>query len=249
MVLVEMESCFTGAMERCWKIYRRYYAEGQYKHHQERYREEIRNYLKPTMRLLDAGCGRNYEFTREFVNNVQTAVGVDITELKTGVDGICGVRGDLQSLPFKDNAFDLVISMSVLEHLSKPESVFGEFSRVLKRDGLVILQTPNKYDYVSLIAKMTPFRFHQWILLRLLHRKEEDTFPTFFRANTKKQITALLEKAHIAPLKTSLFNQYPAYLMFSSILFRVGIVYERITSRYVCLENLRGWILHVGKKT
>lgn len=243
-----MSSWFAGATERCWMIYRRYYTDGAYKHHQERYREEIRRYLKPDMRLLDAGCGRDFQFTREFATDAQVAVGVDITELRSGVAGICGIRADLQCLPFKDNSFDMVISMSVLEHVEDPERVFREFSRVLKSKGIVILQTPNRYDYVSLIAKITPFWFHRWILSNLLDREEEDTFPTFFRANTKSQLLSLLSRTNLTLVKMELFNQYPAYLMFSSILFCLGVVYERITSRYAALEQLRGWILPVAQK-
>ena len=243
-----MKSWFAGAKERCWTIYGRYYGDDSYTHHQEWYRKEIKRYLKPDMRLLDAGCGRNFQFIQEFATDSQMAVGADITELKPSVPGICGVRTDLQCLPFKDNSFDMVISMSVLEHLQDPERVFHEFSRVLRPKGMVILQTPNRYDYVSVIAKITPFWFHQWILSSLLGREEEDTFPTFFRANTKSQLLSLLNRANLTPVKIVLFNQYPAYLMFSSMLFRLGVLYERLTSRYAALEQLRGWILPVAQK-
>lgn len=243
-----MTSWFASGRERCWALYRRYYNDKTYKHHQTRYREEIRRHLKPDMRILDAGCGREFPFTKEFVAEARMAVGIDMTELKPGLAGVCGVRADLQRLPFKDNSFDMVISMSVLEHLQEPEKVFHEFSRVLRPNGMVILQTPNRYDYVSLIANMTPFWFHRFILARLLGREEEDTFPTFFRANTKSQLQSLFRQAHLTPVKMELFNQYPAYLMFSSLLFRLGVCYERLTSRYAALEQLRGWILPVAQK-
>ena len=82
--------------------------------------------------------------------------------------------------------------MSVIEHLPDPETAFHEFARVLKPGAIAVLQTPNKYDYVSLIARLTPIWFHRRVLSQLLDRKEEDTFPTFFNGNSRKKIISLL---------------------------------------------------------
>jgi hypothetical protein len=42
-------------------------------------------------------------------------------------------------------------------------------------------------------------------------------------------------------------NHYPVYLMFSPILFRLGVLYERLTSK-PGFESLRGTILCVFEK-
>jgi ubiquinone/menaquinone biosynthesis C-methylase UbiE len=243
-----LQDYFKKARERSWDIYSKYYPRGAYKTHDDRYREAIGRYLKPGARLLDAGCGSEMEFTREFHGNACTAVGYDIECPKLSHPGPSAVQGNLNDLPFKDHTFDVIISKSVLEHLSDPEAVFREFARVLKRDGAVILLTPNKYDYISLIAHATPFSFHRWILGRLLDRTEEDTFPTFYRANTQKRLVSLFQRSGLTPLKVSLFNQYPSYLMFSPLLFRAGIVYERITSASKRLAPLRAWLIAVGQR-
>ena len=57
-----------------------------------------------------------------------------------------------------------------------------------------------------------------------------------------------LEAAQLRPVSIQFFNQYPAYLMFWPLLFRLGIYYERFTSKYEALAQLRGWILAVAKK-
>lgn len=236
------------ARERCWKLYDHYYPSGTYKNHNARYREAIRMHLTGKTCLLDAGCGSSMWFTREVWKDTSMAVGVDIGEVRSFVPGPLAVRSDLHRLPFKDASFDVVISMSVLEHISNPAMLFSEVARVLRPKGVVIFQTPNSHDYVSLIAKCTPFWFHQWILARLGMRDEEDTFPTFFRANTGKQISSYLQSNGFESVDITLFNQYPAYLMFSSMLFRAGVLYERLTSRYEMLAPLRGWILAVARK-
>src|SRR5207302_7081240 len=96
-----------------------------------------------------------------------------------------GVRGDLGHLPFPADHFDMVISRSVVEHLEDPKRVFREFYRVLRPGGKVIIITPNKYDYVSLIAALTPYRLHRALVSKIFQVSEDDVFPTLYRANTR----------------------------------------------------------------
>ena len=51
-------------------------------------------------------------------------------------------RADLGALPFRDEMFDIAISSHVAEHLTQPERVFGELSRVLKPGGRLLILTP-----------------------------------------------------------------------------------------------------------
>ncbi|HWT03084.1 MAG TPA: methyltransferase domain-containing protein [Pyrinomonadaceae bacterium] len=54
------------------------------------------------------------------------------------------VRGDAAALPFKTGAFDVVISLHVLEHLGDDFEPLSEMFRVASREGLVMAQVP--YD-------------------------------------------------------------------------------------------------------
>lgn len=237
---------FEGVRRRSWKIFDRYYG-ADYVHHNDRYRAEVGKYLGPTTILLDAGAGE-LGFTKEFAPKVRLAIGTDMGALKSVGSGVWAVQSNLERLPFKDGVMDIVISMSVVEHLTDPITSFRELARVLKPGGVFVAQTPSKYDYVSLIAHWTPFWFHRWSLSHMLDRRAEDVFPTCFRSNTRKAMSCCLEAASLRPLKIQFFNQYPAYLMFWPFLFRVGILYERLTSKYETLAQLRGWILAVSQK-
>lgn len=237
---------FDRVRVRSWGIYERYYGSG-YTHHNDRYREEVGQYLRPETILLDAGAGE-LGFTKEFAPRVRLAIGTDMGALKSVGGGVWAVQSNLERLPFKDGVMDIVISMSVVEHLTDPVTSFQELARVLKPGGVFVAQTPSKYDYVSLIAHWTPFWFHRWSLSHMLDRRAEDVFPTCFRSNTRKAMNRCLEAASLRPLKIEFFNQYPAYLMFWPLLFRAGILYERLTSKYEALAQLRGWILAVSQK-
>jgi ubiquinone/menaquinone biosynthesis C-methylase UbiE len=212
------------------------------------YRETIRNYLREGDRVLDAGCGRYLEFSRELPGSVQ-AVGVDLeTELDTqNQRSPYGIRGDLSNLPLPSNYFDLVVSTSVIEHLADPPQVFREFHRVLKNGGKVILSTPNKYDYVSIIASLTPYRWHRKLVSKIVGVNEDDVFPTLYRANSRSALARALHSAGFVEREMHSINHYPVYLMFSSVAFRLGVLYERLTSLRG-FESLRGTLLCVYEK-
>jgi len=53
--------------------------------------------------------------------------------------------GDLTSLEFDDNSFDLVLSSDVMEHVVEPYAAFEEIARVLKPGGVYIFSIPTAW--------------------------------------------------------------------------------------------------------
>ncbi len=100
--------------------------------------EQRRKYFEVLKRVeirgevLDVGCG-----TGLFCENVKTFyVGVDIS---LGMIKKCKERcenvivADAEHLPFRDNAFDLCVSFTVLQDVPSPRKVLEEMMRVCKR--------------------------------------------------------------------------------------------------------------------
>jgi SAM-dependent methyltransferase len=56
--------------------------------------------------------------------------------------GGIAVAGELGVLPFRDREFDLVCAFDVIEHVEDDQRVFGEVSRVLKDNGVLIVSVP-----------------------------------------------------------------------------------------------------------
>jgi ubiquinone/menaquinone biosynthesis C-methylase UbiE len=80
--------------------------------------------------------------------NVQKAIGVDIgiPGLRYGKDNFpfpFFLASNLSQLPFRDNKFDFIYSIDVIEHLEDPIMALNEYYRVCRSGGFVFIQTPN----------------------------------------------------------------------------------------------------------
>ena len=67
-------------------------------------------------------------------------------------------RAFLQDMPFEDNSFDAMICTEVIEHAPYIEKGFSEMSRVLKKNGRLVLTFPNEklrrvvYPFVKILG-------------------------------------------------------------------------------------------------
>ena len=81
-------------------------------------------------RLLDIGCGAN-----NFVRSYGNGIGVDVAKWK----GCDKVIKDAAILPFADKSFDTVSYLACLNHIPNRNDAVKEASRVLKKDGRIIV--------------------------------------------------------------------------------------------------------------
>jgi SAM-dependent methyltransferase len=84
-------------------------------------------------RTLEVGAYGRPSYGRLFPNRV----GIDIRP-GPGVDKVASVY----DLPFADGEFDVVLCMSVLEHLEEPARAIVQMKRVLKGGGRIIVSVP-----------------------------------------------------------------------------------------------------------
>lgn len=89
-------------------------------------------------RVLDAGCGSGEPITRRITAET-TVAGLDFSrsQLELAAERLPEtpfVHGDLTALPFRDDAFDGLVSAYAVIHVPWDEhgTVFGEFHRVLR---------------------------------------------------------------------------------------------------------------------
>lgn len=113
-------------------------------------------------RVLDAGCGGGGTAV-SLAEESSFAVGLDLdarflgsgTRLvrERGVANAAFVQGDGARLPFRDAAFDVVFSHSVIEHVSSAPAYLAECHRVLRPGGVLYLSTA---PYLSLAGAHLP---------------------------------------------------------------------------------------------
>jgi SAM-dependent methyltransferase len=203
----------------------------------------VQSYLHPAAVILDAGCGPKAPVLSKLAPRVAQAIGVDIALCSEAVEGIELISANLEALPLQDRSVDLIFSRSVLEHLQRTFDVFQEFARILKVGGHLVCLTPNKWDYASLLAMITPNSWHPGIVHATEGRPRADVFPTYYRANTRSRMKQLSLRSGLSIFHFEYLGQYPNYLVFSPLLFRIGCYYDRLLASFRHLHWLRGWIL------
>ena len=98
--------------------------------------------------ILDLGCARGY-FAKDLLKKNCRVWGIDadkeaIAEAKKYcVETKVVDLDNSNSLPFKNNSFDYILLLDVLEHLRNPEKLLKSLKRYLKMDGKVIISVPN----------------------------------------------------------------------------------------------------------
>lgn len=113
--------------------------------------ELVLELLKPKRgeMILDAGCGTGI-FTLDILSIGSTVIGLDISlpmliHAKEKLRGypFQTVLGNILTLPFREGYFDKVVSVTALEFIEDAKGAVGEFFRVTKKGGHVVLATLN----------------------------------------------------------------------------------------------------------
>lgn len=98
--------------------------------------------------ILDVGCGDGRLVTHLIPDHDVYGIDSDHEAVKRAyTQGINAVKGNLADpLPFRDEMFDVVFALDVLEHIYDLSFALGEIKRVLKSDGYFIISLPNHFD-------------------------------------------------------------------------------------------------------
>jgi ubiquinone/menaquinone biosynthesis C-methylase UbiE len=205
----------------------------------EIFRKSILQLVKENDRILDVGAGAGIVAQMNFKGHAREVCGVDLDERVLQNPYLDDAKiGTAECIPYDDASFDVVFSDNVLEHLEEPERVFLEVNRVLKKGGVFLIKTPNKFHYVPLVASLTPHRLHRYYNKRR-GREAEDTFPTRYRANSKGALRRLAEQSNFELSELRHIEGRPEYLRISSVTYLAGLSYERVVNRFKFLSSLR----------
>ncbi len=197
-----------------------------------KYRAIVGGCTDEKTKILDVGCGHG-DFMAPVYSRAGEVFGIDADERALAINKVIKnkVVGRVESLPFQDNFFDLVVNAWVLEHLENPVPAFKEIYRVLKQNGKVIFLTPNTRNYNVWLIRLIPEKWHDFITRKIYNRQEHDTFPKFYRMNSVKKINEVLAPQGFKKVKL-IQNGDPTYISFNGILFKLSCFIEDISEKF-----------------
>lgn len=217
----------------------RFYADFQSNWDDDLFRQRVLQFVDRQTDVLDLGAGAGIVQAMNFRGHARKVCGIDLDPrvLKNPyLDE--GRVADARRIPYPDCSFDTVIADNVMEHLADPLDVFREIARVLRPSGRLIFKTPNRNHYMPFIARITPYRFHQWINKKR-GRQTLDTFPTRYLCNSRRQISGLADSCGLEVQRIDFIEGRPEYLRLTALTYLFGIAYERLVNFSSSLSGLR----------
>jgi SAM-dependent methyltransferase len=91
-------------------------------------------------KILCIGCRSLAELKYFKTKNVKSAIGIDLFSKTPEI-----LIMDMHKLMFKDDSFDLIFSCHSLEHSQNYQAVLSEFLRVVRKEGIIVIEVPVNY--------------------------------------------------------------------------------------------------------
>lgn len=161
--------------------------------------DALRRKLPVGSSILDAGAG--VSGLRHLLEPEFSVVSLDISEdaLRLAAGAKCLVRGSVEQLPFRSEAFDGIASLDVLFHMAVGDDhgAAREAARVLRPGGLLVLNVPA----------------YPWML------SAHDVRAGTARRYTRRHLKTLLRQAGLTPERVSYRN---------TILFPLALVRRKV---------------------
>ncbi len=182
-------------------------------------------------KVLDVGCGdgRRVSWLIRYGYDVYgNEISADACKIAAG-NGIKIFNGTLEEANYPSDFFDIIIFSQVFEHLHDPQKALQECYRILKKDGILIIDVPNieslnhriygKYWFPLEVPRHL-FHFSKETLERYLERNNFKAihwryrYPKFYCSASIKRIYKfgsffLLIKSLLGSLVLLLFYFYP----------------------------------------
>jgi SAM-dependent methyltransferase len=181
-------------------------------------------------RVLDAGCGGG-GMPLSLAEHANEVVGIDpidrfgeagvVLGRERGVGNLRFARADGMMLPFKNGAFDLVLSHAVIEHVADAPKYLRECCRVMTRDGRCYLSTAPYLSFAGahlprlrvpvplhlLVGRAIAFRTFCFLARRAPWTLREPAHENSFIRDARKGIVKeddLLEKVRVTRLRAQI---------------------------------------------
>lgn len=172
--------------------------------------------------ILDIGCGTGI-FTLDVLASGTNIVGLDIShpmlvqaEKETAEYSFQGVIGNMTELPFTNDSFDKVFSMTALEFVADAELAVNEMQRVARPGGTVVVTTLNSLspwadrrkkeaEAGHMLFKNMTFRSPAELSLLAPEESRVKTAIHFLKEDSPEMIPAIEEEGRLQNKSTGAF--------------------------------------------
>lgn len=189
--------------------------------------------------VLDVSCGTG-NYSLELKRRGVRVIGLDISsemlsiaKKKAENEGlkIDFIRADAAMPPFKDNSFDLITSILILEFADKPDKMIKEWKNLLKPDGRMVIGFLNRYSL--------------WALKRRLKAIFKDTIWRRARFYPADEMQRLLADAGLKSIESRESIYFPP--VENRFFLKTLILIEKFGKRF--LSGLGAFIAIKGEKS
>lgn len=187
-------------------------------------------------KILDVGCG-DARAVIETTNAGYFCIGFDFSEgmVKLGKQLLTEANlsedliktGDIYKIPYKDNHFDTLLCLGVVENLPNYSDIFSEFRRVLKPRGRIIISLDNHLFSLFTFNKHT-IQFYKELfdsisLPKNIRDKVLKEFGHWFHVENVKQIARPIEDVQINKegIKIPKYNALNVHEGFNQLGFQI----------------------------
>ena len=113
-------------------------------------------YAKNANRILEVGAGNGRMIHILRKNGVKSDFfAIDLTRRVREINDANSVMADARALPFKNESFDFIYSLGVIEHFPETEKAIKEQTRILRKGGYIFITVP----HISLFAVQRYFKY------------------------------------------------------------------------------------------
>jgi SAM-dependent methyltransferase len=179
--------------------------------------------------VLDVASGAGHGADYMAKKGAKDVFGVDYSDLaikysknhysKENLHFICS---DATSLPFEDKFFDVIVSFETIEHIKNYKKFIKEVSRVLKKNGVLILSTPNKELSPSLIMPKNWYHEHEFYPNELYHLLGKNFFEVQLYSQRNVNPVPYILKNRMIIIISRLIGSRTIY--FGKILRKIGLI-------------------------
>ncbi len=204
------------------------------------------------LRGIDLGSSGNSILN--FLDNIKHKSFFDIANLPLkqykSEDTWHPLCGDLVRLPYREKSFDFVSALDVLEHIKDDELAVSEISRILKKNGIVVITVPHRMKYYTnqdrIIGHYRRYEINQIIsIFNKFNLRNLRTFGVYGRL----MIIADIQSANPKKIEENLINlrnKYENNITFRkiwNIIVRILSKLMKIDAKYQSNKSIRNLVL------